>query len=105
MFTSGLQAASFMKATQVVEYSREALAELEQDIVALSTSEDLPAHGRAVTIRSEAAAPRAGRGLADGSRADAPVSEPVETAPGPESPGLSGAGGSAAGPVHPRTEG
>ncbi|MDO4919991.1 histidinol dehydrogenase [Kocuria sp.] len=56
VFTSGLQAASFMKAVQVIEYSPEALAELERDIVALSESEDLPAHGRAVTIRSEAPA-------------------------------------------------
>ena len=53
MFASGLQAASFMKAVQVVEYTREALAELEEDIVALSGSEDLPAHGRAVALRSE----------------------------------------------------
>ncbi|WP_423445444.1 histidinol dehydrogenase [Kocuria sp. KSNUG] len=53
VFASGLQAASFMKAVQVVEYTREALAELKEDIVALSGSEDLPAHGRAVTLRSE----------------------------------------------------
>ena len=42
-----------MKAVQVIEYNQDALAELEDDIVALATSEDLPAHGRAVTIRSE----------------------------------------------------
>ncbi|MDN5631225.1 histidinol dehydrogenase [Glutamicibacter protophormiae] len=53
VFSSGLQAASFMKAVQVIEYSREALAALEEDIVALSASEDLPAHGRAVTLRGE----------------------------------------------------
>lgn len=53
VFNSGLHAASFMKAVQVIEYSQEALAELEDDIVALASSEDLPAHGRAVTIRSE----------------------------------------------------
>uniref|UniRef100_UPI0028AB7A48 histidinol dehydrogenase n=1 Tax=Kocuria sp. TaxID=1871328 RepID=UPI0028AB7A48 len=44
VFNSGLQAASFMKAVQVIEYSEDALAELEDDIVALATSEDLPAH-------------------------------------------------------------
>ena len=57
VFNSGLQAASFMKAVQVIEYSEKALAQLEDDIVALADTEDLPAHGRAVTIRSEAAAP------------------------------------------------
>ena len=31
--------------------AREALAELEEDIVALSGSEDLPAHGEAVVAR------------------------------------------------------
>lgn len=53
VFTSGLQAASFMKAVQVIEYDRAALAELRDDIVALAACEDLPAHGRAVTIRDE----------------------------------------------------
>lgn len=57
VFNSGLQAASFMKAVQVIEYSKKALAQLEDDIVALADTEDLPAHGRAVTIRSETAAP------------------------------------------------
>lgn len=54
VFTSGLHAASFMKAVQVIEYNRDALAELRDDIVALADCEDLPAHGRAVTIRAEA---------------------------------------------------
>lgn len=53
VFNSGLQAASFMKAVQVIEYQRDALAELREDIVALAACEDLPAHGRAVTIRDE----------------------------------------------------
>ena len=57
VFNSGLQAASFMKAVQVIEYSKKALAQLKDDIVALADTEDLPAHARAVTIRSEAAAP------------------------------------------------
>ncbi|WP_312919213.1 histidinol dehydrogenase [Kocuria sp.] len=52
-----MQAASFMKAVQVIEYSEKALAQLEDDIVALADTEDLPAHARAVTIRSETAAP------------------------------------------------
>ena len=61
VFNSGLQAASFMKAVQVIEYSKEALAQLEDDIVALADTEDLPAHGRAVTIRSEADSAAPGR--------------------------------------------
>ena len=70
VFQSGLQAASFMKAVQVVEYSRAALAELEDDIVALADSEDLPAHGRAVTLRSEPD-PRSGEERSTGGPAPA----------------------------------
>lgn len=50
-FTSGLGVHSFVRAVQVIEYSRDALAELEGRIVALADAEDLPAHGEAVTAR------------------------------------------------------
>ncbi len=50
-FTSGLGVHSFVRAVQVIEYSRDALAELEGRIVALADAEDLPAHGEAVTVR------------------------------------------------------
>lgn len=35
----------------MIEYTRDALAELEGRIVALADAEDLPAHGEAVTAR------------------------------------------------------
>jgi histidinol dehydrogenase len=36
---------------QVIDYSREALAEVAPHVLALSAAEDLPAHGEAVTAR------------------------------------------------------
>lgn len=50
-FSSGLGAYSFLRPQQVVQYDREALHEVADRIVALSTAEDLPAHGEAVTQR------------------------------------------------------
>ena len=50
-FASGLGVHSFVKAIQVVEYSKEALATLSDQIVALANAEDLPAHGEAVQAR------------------------------------------------------
>jgi len=50
-FSSGLGAYSFLRPQQVVQYDREALQEVADRIVALSTAEDLPAHGEAVTQR------------------------------------------------------
>ncbi|MDO4897999.1 MAG: histidinol dehydrogenase [Rothia sp. (in: high G+C Gram-positive bacteria)] len=52
-FASGLNTTVFMKAVQLIEYSPEALAEIGEDIVALAQSEDLPAHGQAITVRME----------------------------------------------------
>lgn len=50
-FSSGLNVTTFLRAIQVVNYSREALAEVGGHIVSLSRAEDLPAHGDAVTVR------------------------------------------------------
>ncbi|RKO27667.1 histidinol dehydrogenase [Pseudarthrobacter phenanthrenivorans] len=50
-FSSGLNVTTFLRAIQVVNYSREALAEVRTHIVSLSGAEDLPAHGDAVTAR------------------------------------------------------
>ena len=100
VFASGLQAASFMKAVQVVEYTREALAELEEDIVALSGSEDLPAHGRAVALRSEDHVAEGAHGAA-GSAA-APSATPRST-PGAEDDPASRAGDAARVPGAPGT--
>jgi histidinol dehydrogenase len=51
LFTPGLGAYTFLRPQQVVNYTEAALREVEARIVALSTAEDLPAHGAAVTAR------------------------------------------------------
>ena len=53
-FSSGLNVTTFLRAIQVVNYSREALAEVSGHIVSLAGAEDLPAHGEAVTARFSA---------------------------------------------------
>jgi histidinol dehydrogenase len=50
-FSSGLNVTTFLRAIQVVNYSRAALQEVSGHIVSLSGAEDLPAHGQAVTAR------------------------------------------------------
>lgn len=52
-FSSGLGAYTFLRPQQVINYSREALRAVSAKIVALSSAEDLPAHGAAVTARFE----------------------------------------------------
>ncbi len=53
-FSSGLGAYTFLRPQQVIRYDRDALAAVEGRIVALSSAEDLPAHGDAVTARFRA---------------------------------------------------
>ncbi|RAF71503.1 histidinol dehydrogenase, partial [Burkholderia multivorans] len=50
---SGLGVHSFLKVSQVIDYSRPALGEVRDHVVALARTENLPAHGRAVAIRFE----------------------------------------------------
>ena len=50
-FSSGLNVTTFLRAIQVVNYSKAALEEVSRHIVSLSGAEDLPAHGEAVTAR------------------------------------------------------
>lgn len=50
-YASGLGAYTFLRPQQVVEYDRDALAEVRSGIVALAESEVLPAHGEAVEAR------------------------------------------------------
>jgi histidinol dehydrogenase len=50
-FASGLNTTTFLRAQQVVEYSRAALSEVSAPILALSEAENLPAHGDAVRAR------------------------------------------------------
>lgn len=49
--SSGLGVHAFVRAVHVVEYSRDALAELADRIDAVAVAEDLPAHGEAVRAR------------------------------------------------------
>ncbi len=52
-FASGLGAYTFLRPQQVINYNRQALHEVAGQIVALSSAEDLPAHGAAVSARFE----------------------------------------------------
>lgn len=52
-FASGLGVRTFMRAQQVVTYSREALAEIAAPLTALANAEDLPAHAESVNLRVE----------------------------------------------------
>jgi histidinol dehydrogenase len=49
--SSGLSVRSFRKAVHVVDYSREALADVAGHVAVLAEAEDLPAHGQAVKVR------------------------------------------------------
>ena len=49
--SSGLSVQSFLRGIHVVDYTREALAEVAETIVTLADAEDLPAHGAAVRAR------------------------------------------------------
>jgi histidinol dehydrogenase len=49
---SGLSVQSFLKGVQLVEYTREALADVSLHLLALAAAEDLPAHGAAISVRS-----------------------------------------------------
>jgi histidinol dehydrogenase len=50
-FSSGLNVTTFLRAIQVINYSKSALRQVSGHIVSLSGAEDLPAHGEAVTAR------------------------------------------------------
>ncbi len=50
-FSSGLGAYTFLRPQQVINYTRDALRSVHEQVVALSSAEDLPAHGDAVTAR------------------------------------------------------
>jgi histidinol dehydrogenase len=52
-YASGLGVHSYLRAVQVVEYDKEALAKLADKITAIAVDEDLPAHGTAVQVRFE----------------------------------------------------
>ncbi|MGP3975246.1 histidinol dehydrogenase [Streptomyces sp. 8N114] len=49
--SSGLSVQSFLRGIHVVDYTRDALAEITHHVVALAEAEDLPAHGQALKAR------------------------------------------------------
>ena len=49
--SSGLSVQSFLRGIHIVDYSREALADVARHVVTLAEAEDLPAHGAAVKAR------------------------------------------------------
>ncbi|MFJ5677364.1 histidinol dehydrogenase [Streptomyces sp. NPDC093097] len=49
--SSGLSVQSFLRGIHVVDYSRDALAEVAHHVVTLAEAEDLPAHGAAIEAR------------------------------------------------------
>lgn len=51
--SSGLNVKSYLKAVHVIDYSQDALAEIADGVVVLAEAEDLPAHGRAISIRQD----------------------------------------------------
>jgi histidinol dehydrogenase len=50
-YAAGLGAQTFLRAQQIIDYDRDALAGVADAIVALAEAEALPAHGEAVTAR------------------------------------------------------
>ncbi|WP_340562258.1 histidinol dehydrogenase [Streptomyces sp. GSL17-111] len=57
--SSGLSVQSFLRGVHVVDYSRDALAEVTHHVVNLAEAEDLPAHGAALTARFDGKVPGA----------------------------------------------
>jgi histidinol dehydrogenase len=51
--SSGLSVRAFLKSVHVVDYSRDALAEVADHVTTLAEAEDLPGHGAAVSVRFE----------------------------------------------------
>ena len=49
--SAGLSVHTFMRGVHIVDYSREALEAVADDVVAFANSEDLPSHGEAVSAR------------------------------------------------------
>ncbi|TDD69662.1 histidinol dehydrogenase [Jiangella aurantiaca] len=51
--SSGLSVQTFLRGVHVVHYDEQALRDIADDVRALATAEDLPAHGEAITARFE----------------------------------------------------
>ncbi len=57
--SSGLSVQSFLRGIHIVDYTRDALAEVAHHVVTLAEAEDLPAHGAAIKARFGWKVPRA----------------------------------------------
>ena len=51
--SSGLSVQTFLRGLHYIEYSEEAFIDISQTVITLANSEDLPAHGEAITARLE----------------------------------------------------
>jgi histidinol dehydrogenase len=51
--SSGLSVQTFLRGLHYIEYSEEAFMDISQTVITLANSEDLPAHGEAMTARLE----------------------------------------------------
>jgi histidinol dehydrogenase len=51
--SAGLSVHTFLRAVHLIDYTREALEVVADDVVAFANSEDLPSHGEAVSARFE----------------------------------------------------
>ncbi|WP_231920446.1 histidinol dehydrogenase [Microlunatus soli] len=51
--SSGLNVKSYLKAVHVIDYDQQALAEIADHVVTFAEAEDLPSHGRAISIRQD----------------------------------------------------
>ena len=51
--SSGLSVQTFLRGLHYIEYSKEAFVDISQTVITLANSEDLPAHGEAMTARLE----------------------------------------------------
>ncbi|GAA4747355.1 histidinol dehydrogenase [Gordonia alkaliphila] len=50
-YSSGLSVQTFLRGVHIIDYDRDALADVADAVVTLANAEDLPAHGEAVTAR------------------------------------------------------
>jgi histidinol dehydrogenase len=57
--SSGLSVQSFLRGIHVVDYTRDALADVAHHVVTLAEAEDLPAHGAALKARFDWKVPQA----------------------------------------------
>ena len=54
-YASGLSVQTFLRGVHVIDYDKDALAGVADQVVTLAQAEDLPAHGDAVSVRFESA--------------------------------------------------